>query len=79
VCDFGEANGAVNARLLQLTYAGLGSGMTVLARELPGMEAHAHLGSAWFDKGGVALQAKTMTADPASVPVASVLWNEIPL
>jgi ribose 5-phosphate isomerase A len=28
VCDFVEANGAVNARLIQLTYAGLGSGST---------------------------------------------------
>lgn len=79
VCDFVEANGAVNARLIQLTYAGLGSGLTILAWELENMEAHARLGSAWFGKAGLALQAKTMTANPASVQVASGLWNEIPL
>jgi hypothetical protein len=79
VCEFVEANGAVNARLLQLTYAGLGSGLTILAWELENMQAHARLGSAWFAKAGLALQAKSMTANPASVPVASGLWNEIPL
>lgn len=79
VCDFVEANGAVNARLIQLTYAGLASGSMILAWELENMQAHAHLGSAWFGKAGLALQAKTMTANPASVQVASGLWNEIPL
>ena len=33
-CDFVEANGAVNARLLQLTYAGMASGLTVLTWEV---------------------------------------------
>ena len=79
VCDFVEANGAVNARLLQLTNAGLGSGMTILTWELENMVAHARLGSAWFEKAGLALQAKSMTANPASVPVSGALWNEIPL
>jgi hypothetical protein len=79
VCEFVEANGAVNARLLQLTYAGLGSGLTILAWELENMQAHARLGSAWFAKAGLALQTKLMTTDPASVPVAGGLWNEIPL
>jgi hypothetical protein len=77
--EFVEANGAVNARLIQLTYAGLGSGLTILTWELENMEAHARMASAWFSKAGLALQAKTMTANPASVQVASALWNEIPL
>ena len=79
VCKFVEANGAVNARLLQLTYAGPRSGLTLLAWELENMQAHARLGSAWFEKAGLALQAKTMTANPASEQVGSGLWNEIPL
>ena len=79
VCEFVEANGAVNARLIQLTYAGLGSGLTILTWELENMQAHARLGLAWFGKAGLALQAKTTTANPASVQIASGLWNEIPL
>jgi hypothetical protein len=43
------------------------------------MVAHARMASAWFSDAGVALQAKMMTTDPASVPVASALYNEIPL
>jgi hypothetical protein len=79
VCEFVEANGAVNARLLQLTYAGLASGMTVLTWELENMQAHARAAAAWFSEAGLALQAKMMTADPANVPVSSALYNEIPL
>ena len=79
VCEFVEANGAVNARLLQLTYAGMASGMTAFSWELENMTAHARMASAWFSDAGVALQAKMMTTDPASVPVASALYNEIPL
>jgi len=79
VCAFVEANGAVNARLLQLTYAGPASGMTAFTWELENMQAHARLAAAWFSPAGVALQAKMMTDDPASVPVSSALYNEIPL
>jgi len=79
VCAFVEANGAVNARLLRLTYAGPASGMTAFTWELESMQAHARLAAAWFSPAGVALQAKMMTADPASVPVSSALYNEIPL
>lgn len=79
VCAFVEANGAVNARALQLTYAGMASGMTALTWELENMRAQAALGSAWFSDAGLALQAKMMTADPASVPVASALYSAIPL
>jgi len=79
VCAFVEANGAVNARLLQLTYAGLGSGLTVFTWEVENMQAHARMASAWFTDAGLALQARTMTANPTSVQVSSELWNEVPL
>jgi len=79
VCEFVEANGAVNARLLQLTYAGPASGMTAFTWELENMRAHAHMAAAWFSQAGLALQARMMTANPASVPVSSALYNEIPL
>ena len=79
VCEFVEADGAVNARLLQLTYAGLGSGLTILTWELENMETHARKASAWFTDAGLALQAKAMTANPPNVQVSSELWNEVPL
>jgi hypothetical protein len=79
ICDFVEANGAVNARLIQLSYAGLSSGLAALVWEQENMSANARLGSAWFSKAGLALQAKSMTANPASVMLSSSLWSEIPL
>jgi hypothetical protein len=79
VCEFVEANGAVNARLLQLTYAGLGSGLMIFTWEVENMQAHARMASAWFTDIGLALQAKSMTAKSATVQVSSELWNEIPL
>lgn len=79
VCAFVEANGAVNARLLQLTYAGPASGMTAFTWELENMQAHARLASAWFSPAGLALQATMTSGDPANVPVSSALYNEVPL
>ena len=79
ICEFVESNGAVNARLVQLSYAGIASGIAALTWEVDNMLANAHLGSAWFSDAGMALQAKSMTANPPSVPVASALWNEVPL
>ena len=79
VCEFVEANGAVNARLLQLTYAGLGSGLTIFTWEVENMQAHARMASAWFTDAGLALQARSMTATPATVQVSSELWSEVPL
>ncbi len=79
ICEFVESNGAVNARLVQLSYAGMASGIAALTWEVDNMVANARLGSAWFSDAGMALQAKSMTADPPSVPVASALWNEVPL
>ncbi|MFI5042376.1 MAG: hypothetical protein ACHQNA_11090 [Acidimicrobiales bacterium] len=79
VCEFVEANGAVNARLLQLTYAGLGSGMVALSWEHENMRAQARLGAAWFSDAGMALQARSMSASPAMVRVSSALYTEVPL
>ncbi len=79
VCEFVEANGALNARLLQLTYAGMASGMTAFTWEVENMQAQARLGSAWFSDAGLALQAKMMGANSASTPISSALYNRIPL
>jgi hypothetical protein len=79
VCAFIEANGAVNARLIQLTYAGLASGLMALTSEHESMLAHARSSEAWFSDAGLALQAKTMSAAPATTRVSSALYTEVPL
>ena len=79
VCEFLEANGAVNARLLQLTYAGIASGLMALTCEHENMRAHARAGEAWMSDKGMALQMKTMGANPATTRVMSALYTEVPL
>ena len=80
VCDFMESNGAVNARLLQLTYAGVASGLMAITCEHENMRAHARAGDAWFSDAGLALQMKTMdSAAPSTTRVMSGLYTEVPL
>jgi hypothetical protein len=79
VCAFVEENGAVNARCIQLTYAGMASGMVALVWEHENMAAQARTGSAWFTDAGVALQMRSMGAAPATTRVTSALYNEVPL
>jgi len=79
VCAFVEKHGAVNARLLQLTYAGLASGLLALTCEHENMRAHARTGAAWMSDAGMALQMKTMGTTPATTRVMSGLYTEVPL
>ena len=79
VCAFVEKNGAVNARCIQLTYAGMASGMVALIWEHENMAAQARAGAAWFTDAGVALQMRSMGEAPATTRVASALYNEVPL
>ncbi len=79
VCAFVEANGAVNARAIQLTYAGMASGMLALVWEHENMAAQARTAAAWSTDEGVALQMRGMGAAPATTRVASALYNEVPL
>jgi len=78
-CAFVEANGAVNARLLQLTYAGLASGLVAFTCEHENMRAHARTSAAWTSDAGLAIQMKAMGANPATTRVMSGLYTEIPL
>lgn len=79
VCDFVEAHGAVNARILRLSYAGAASGLIALTWEVENMAAHATLGSAWFADDGIALQTRSGSADAPSITVSSALYNSIPI
>ena len=79
VCAFVEENGAINARCIQLTYAGMASGMVALIWEHQNMAAQARTGAAWFTDAGVELQMRSMGEAPATTRVASALYNEVPL
>ena len=79
VCAFVEKNGAMNARCVQLTYAGMASGMVALIWEHENMAAQARTATAWMSDEGVALQMRSMGVAPATTRVASALYNEVPL
>ena len=79
ICAFVEDNGAVNARCIQLTYAGMASGLIALTWEHENMVAQARVGDAWLTDAGVALQMRSMGQAPATTRVASALYNEVPL
>lgn len=79
VCAFVEKNGAVNARGIQLTYAGAASGMVAVVWEYENMAAQARTAAAWSTDAGVALQMRTMGASPATTRVISALYREVPL
>lgn len=79
VCAFVEAQGALNARVLQLTYAGMSSGLASMLWEHENMASQAKVGAAWFTDAGLAIQARGMGADATNTRVASMLFNEIPL
>jgi len=79
VCAFVEENGAVNARCIQLTYAGMASGMLALVWEHENMAAQARTAAAWSTDAGIALQMRSMGASPSTTRVTSALYNEVPL
>jgi hypothetical protein len=79
VCAFVEDNGAVNARCIQLTYAGMASGLIALTWEHENMVAQARVGDAWATDAGIALQMRSMSATAATTRVTSALYNEVPL
>ena len=65
--------------MLQLTYAGMSSGLTAMLWEHENMAAHARMAAGWFTEAGLALQAKSRSAEGPGVLVGSMLYNEIPL
>jgi hypothetical protein len=78
---FIEANGGLNATVLQLAYAGMATGLACLVWQHENMAAHARTAAAWSSEAGLAIQAKTgpFAADPAIVAAGSMLLSEVPL
>jgi hypothetical protein len=78
-CEFVEANGAVNARMFQLTYAGMSTGMFAFIWEVENMRAHARVGAAFMSEAGAKLVADLNGADAPIVPVSDGLYTRIAL
>lgn len=78
VCEFVEANGAVNARAIQITYGGMMSGVCALSWELDNMRADARLAQAWLSPAGAALSTLDRVDSPVTL-LGSALYTEVPL
>jgi hypothetical protein len=79
VCDFVEANGAINARVVQLAYSGRSSGQLAMFWEHEDMAGNARLSAAWFGETGLKLQARSTGAHAPTTRLGSYLYNEVPL
>jgi hypothetical protein len=81
VCELVEAHGATNARLFQMGYAGLGSGMTMLSWESENLKAQGRLADAWGsdpEMADIALKSRfgdQMTA----IPVFDGIYQVVPI
>jgi hypothetical protein len=79
-CSFAERHGARNARLFQLGYAGLGSGLFLVSWEFTSLRAQGKSMDAWgTDPKGQAIAANTFEAQPSSTLIFSGLYMTIPV
>jgi hypothetical protein len=80
-CAFVEANGGLNALVLQLAYAGMATGLVSLVWQHENLAAHARMSAAWNSDAGIAISKQTgpLAADPPIVAAGSMLFSEVPL
>jgi hypothetical protein len=79
ICEFVEAHGAVNAQVVQLTFAGTSSGITACGWEVENWTSHAELSQAWFTTVGVDLQRRALAPDAPAAALSSTLLSEVHL
>ncbi|HZU80282.1 MAG TPA: hypothetical protein VE991_10245 [Acidimicrobiales bacterium] len=80
VAELVERHGARNARVFQLGYAGICSGMLMSSWECDSVRAWAKVSAAWqTDPEGQAIAATLTAASPTSTLVFSGLYNEVPV
>ena len=80
VCELVEAHGATNARLFQLGFAGLGSGLQMLSWECENLKTQGRLADAWGTDAAmaeIAVQARFGNAITAT-PVFDGLYQVVP-
>jgi hypothetical protein len=81
VCELVEAHGATNARLWQMGFAGLGSGLQMLAWECENMKTQGRLSDAWGtdpEMADIAVNARFGSAITAT-PVFDGLYQVVPI
>ena len=81
VLELVEQRGATNARLFQLGYAGMGSGLMTLSWEFATMRDHGRLADQWTsdqEMAEVAMNAR-FGAAPTTTPVWDGLYQVVPL
>lgn len=81
VCELVEQNGATNARLWQLGYAGLGSGVQMMSWETADMKTQGRLQDAWErvpEMAEIAVQAR-FGAQITATPVFDGLYQVVPI
>ena len=81
VCELVEAHGATNARLFQLGFAGLGSGLQVISWECENLRTAGRLGDAWGtdpEMAEIAVQARFGDQVTAS-PVFDGMYQVVPI
>jgi hypothetical protein len=81
VCELVEGHGATNARLWQMGFAGLGSGLQMLSWECADMKTLGRLGDAWAsvpEMAQIALDAR-FGNDITAAPVFDGLYAVVPI
>jgi hypothetical protein len=81
VLELVEDRGATNARVFQLGYAGMGSGMTMMTWEFENMRAHGRLADLWSTDPELAEIAVSSRfgAEASASPVWDGLYQVVPL
>ncbi|HAM01254.1 MAG TPA: hypothetical protein DCQ30_03355 [Acidimicrobiaceae bacterium] len=80
LCDFVEGHGAKNARLFQIAYGGMGSGLYMASWEFDDVGGWVRLSKTWqTEPEGLAIAASSTGPTPHSTLVFSGLYTEIPL
>jgi hypothetical protein len=81
VCELVEQHGATNARMWQMGYAGLGSGMSMLSWETPDLKTHGRLQDLWAsdpEMADIAMKSRFGT-EMTAAPVFDGLYQVVPI
>jgi hypothetical protein len=81
VCELVEQHGATNARMWQMGYAGLGSGLSMLAWETPDLKTHGRLQDLWGsdpEMADIAMKSR-FGAEITAAPVFDGLYQVVPI
>ena len=81
VCELVEQHGATNARVWQMGYAGLGSGLSMLSWETANLKTHGRLQDAWAsvpEMADVAMKSR-FGSEMTAAPVFDGIYQVVPI